>query len=79
MGKCEKLKAKARNEPKSLSFRDLCYLADCHGFELARTKGSHRIYKCPAYPGIMNFQPDRNGGAKSFQVQQLLDAIDEIE
>lgn len=77
MAKCEKLLEKAKGS-STLKFAELCSLAECHGFVHIRTTGSHRIYSCPGFPNVMNFQPDRNGEAKRFQIRQLLNAIDEL-
>ena len=77
MARCEKLLDKARNSPNDLRIAELCKLAECHDWVFARGKGSHRIYKRPGTPGIMNFQADKHGKAKAFQVKQLLAAIDD--
>lgn len=74
MGRCDKLLQRARDAPANLRFEQLCQLAECHGFVLARQKGSHRLYKCPGEPRVMNFQDDR-GKAKEYQVKQLLELI----
>ena len=76
MGRCEKLIEKATDNPGSLSFREACRLAECCGFELARRKGSHQIFKLPGRLELVNLQPDREGKAKSYQVRQILDAIE---
>ena len=52
-------------------------MAECHGFLFDRQRGSHRMYKRPGYPKVMNFQDD-NGKAKPYQVKQLLLAIQTI-
>lgn len=78
MSRCKDLLKAARNNPVGLSFSDLCALAECHGFTLARTKGSHLIYKRPGYRGLLNFQ-DVKGEAKPYQVRQLLRAIEDLE
>ena len=77
MVKCEEYLAVARNNPRGLSFAQLCTLAECYGFEYSRTKGSHQIFKRPGFMSIMNFQ-DVGGKAKAYQVKQLLSAIDEL-
>jgi predicted RNA binding protein YcfA (HicA-like mRNA interferase family) len=79
MPKCDKLLDQARSTPSNLRFTDLCALAECYGFVFARQRGSHRQYKRPGYPKTINFQPDKNGKAKDYQVKQLLDAINIIE
>lgn len=79
MSRCNKLESKARRSSHNLSFDDLCYLAECYGFELVRQRGtSHRIYRLNTYSTLMNFQ-SKNGKAKAYQVEQLLSAINEIK
>ncbi len=77
MPDCDKLLERARRSPSSLRFEEVCNLAECYGFGLDRQASSHRIYKRPGWPQLMNFQ-NRNGKAKAYQVRQLLAAIDEI-
>jgi hypothetical protein len=82
MKKCDKLLAAAEASPSSLSFDDLCSLAECNGFEFKRQKGtSHRMYGHPSLlpgdGGFMNFQSDK-GKAKPYQVRQLLRAIENL-
>lgn len=79
MAGCEDLWAKAKANAASLKFEEACKLAECAGFVFARQRGtSHRMYKRPKYIRMVNLQPDRSGMAKRYQVQQLLDAIDEL-
>jgi len=83
MEKREKLLAAAEASPSSLSFDELCTLAECYGFEFKRQKGtSHRMYGhpslLPADGGFMNFQSDK-GKAKPYQVRQLLRAIENLK
>ena len=77
MAKCDKLLEAARNNSAGLRFTEVCQLAECHGFTMTRSKGSHRIYTRDGFPRPMSFR-DKNGCAKAYQVKQLLDAIDEI-
>ena len=79
MARCEKLLEKAESSPNDLRLEELCRLAECYGYEFARMKGSHRIYKRPGRPGVMNFQAAKGGKAKPFQVKQLLREIEELE
>ncbi|WP_155815885.1 type II toxin-antitoxin system HicA family toxin [Rhodothermus marinus] len=51
----------------------MCRLIECFGFEFAREKGSHRIYKTR----LINLQPGKNGKAKPYQVKQVLKIIEE--
>jgi len=69
----EKLLAGSRN----IRFEDACRLAKALGFELDRTRGSHHIFVHCEVPGLrLNFQPDRNGRMKMYQLRQLLDAME---
>jgi predicted RNA binding protein YcfA (HicA-like mRNA interferase family) len=78
MGRCDKLLAKARRAPNGLTFRELCALADCYGFELRRIAGSHRAYQRPGLARPLSFQPVGKM-ARGYQVRQLVKAIDEGE
>ena len=62
----------------NISFKDLCYLVEKVGFIWRRTSGDHRIYKHPYIKKIINLQPDKNK-AKPYQVQQVLDIVEEHE
>lgn len=73
----EKILERARRSPSSLRFAELCQLAEAYGFEFARQRGSHRVYKRPGERGLMNFQERRGGQAVEYQVRQLLSWIDE--
>ena len=77
MGRCEKLLARARQNPAGLTFGELLALAECHGFEHVRTKGSHHLFKRPGRVPLLNFQSWR-GKAAPYQVRQLLQVIDEL-
>jgi predicted RNA binding protein YcfA (HicA-like mRNA interferase family) len=77
MAKCDKLHAKAGASPAGLRFEELCDLAECFGFVFARQSGSHRLYKRPGHPKVMNFQ-NVQGMAKEYQVRQLLAAITDL-
>jgi len=73
----EKLLQKARDSNKNFSFDDLCKLAEVAGFEFIRSKGSHKMYRHNSISQTMNFQ-NYEGKAKPYQVNQLLNAIEEI-
>ena len=64
--------------PKDVRFADLCKVCDYY-FGEGRQKGSHIIYKTPwqGDPRI-NIQDD-NGKAKTYQVRQVLKAIEKLE
>jgi hypothetical protein len=69
-----------RSNPKGVRFADACKVAT-HFFGEPRQKGtSHSGWKMP-WPGDprVNLQRSKDGNAKSYQVRQLLDAIDRLE
>ena len=75
----EKLLERAENAPASLTFRDLCTLAEQLGWTRRRTKGSHHIYSHPnadkvkdRYPRPLNLQKMKDGKAKPEQVKEVL-------
>jgi predicted RNA binding protein YcfA (HicA-like mRNA interferase family) len=74
MTRREKLLAKARANPKGLSFAELELLAQ-NGFVLARQSGSHRVWLSPGRR-VIPVQSDR-GRAKAYQVAQVLRLIEE--
>ena len=83
MSKREKLLQKAKNSPHNLRFEELCKLAEHYGWVFDRQNAtSHAVYVNKSLAGragfMMNFQ-NRKGQAKPSQVQQLLDAIEELE
>ncbi|HYH81880.1 MAG TPA: type II toxin-antitoxin system HicA family toxin [Longimicrobium sp.] len=75
---CRKRLDEARANVTSLRFGNLCALAECFGWVFVRQSGSHRMYKRSGSTVLMNFQEDRNGRAKPYQVRQMLAAIDEL-
>jgi hypothetical protein len=79
MAGLNELLRRAQANPSSLRFAEACQLAEGAGFELARQRGSHRVYKRPGLLRLLNLQPARNGMAKAYQVRQLLVAIDELQ
>lgn len=75
MSQIAKLLATAKANPAGLDFKDLQRLLGAAGFDLARTAGSHFIYKRAGVPEILNIQP-RDGRAKPYQVRQFLEIVD---
>ncbi|HSM61477.1 MAG TPA: type II toxin-antitoxin system HicA family toxin [Longimicrobiales bacterium] len=61
-----------------MRYSEIEALALCHGFEHARSRGSHRLFRHQDWPGLLNFQEWR-GGVAAYQVRQLLAAIEELE
>jgi hypothetical protein len=79
MNKKQRLYQAATRSPNSLSYRDLCKLAEDVGFKFRGQSGSHKIYKHATLGAMMNFQPDKRDKkkAKEYQVNQLLDFINQ--
>ena len=79
MTKVEELIAKMRRNPKGFSFQDLCRVCDSVFGEARQESSSHRIYQTPwqGDPRV-NIQNDK-GTAKSYQVRQVLKAIERLE
>lgn len=78
MTSVEKILAKARNNPKNISFSELSkvckfYFGDPH------QKGSHTIYSMPWQGDPRVNLQNVNGKSKEYQVIQVLKAIDKLE
>lgn len=78
MASIKDILATMRRNSKGVSFNDLCKVCD-HFFGEARQSGSsHRIYKTPwAGDPRVNIQNEK-GMAKSYQVKQVLKAIEQL-
>ncbi len=83
MSRRVKLFGKALNNPKGLSFDELCRLAEYAGFSFARQKGSHKTYKNPEIPDRLDQQiticSGKHGEAKRYQVDDLLGIIEKYD
>jgi hypothetical protein len=77
VAKREKLLRHARRAPHQLRFRDAVWLAEAHGFDHVRTRGSHTMFKSAGFPRLLIFQ-NVDGLVPAYQVQQLLEAIDAL-
>ena len=77
MDKREKLLGHARRAPHQLRFRDAVWLAEAHGFDHVRTRGSHTMLKSTGFPRLLIFQ-NVNGLVPAYQARQLLAAIDAL-
>lgn len=71
--------AAMRRNPKGVRFNDLCKVCDYYFGEARQSGTSHRVYKAPwiGDPRV-NIQGSK-GRAKSYQVQQVLAAINRLE
>lgn len=66
---------KARSNPASLRFREVCRLAEGVGFRLDRVRASHHIFLHPTLRELLNLQ-SRGGQAIPYQVRQLVKLIE---
>ena len=73
------LVAQMRGNPKGVRFADLERVCRAHFGTPRRSGGSHQTYKMPwAGDPRINIQ-DFHGGAKPYQVRQVLAAIDRLK
>lgn len=77
MTKIEKLYGRLLANPRqSIAFRDFEKLLSAFGFEIARTRGSHRQYVHPKVPRPLPVQPETKD-AKAYQVREFLELIEQ--
>ena len=81
MGRIDKLFKKAKNSPENLRFKELCFLAECVGFQFRHQAGSHKIFKHPIINKMLNFQPDKSdtSKAKKYQIKKLVEMIEDFD
>lgn len=77
MSKIKKLIIKAGNSPKNITFDELCKLFEHYGFIVRSQEGSHIIYKHPDTGHLYPVQNGSCGKAKEYQVNYLIDWIDD--
>ena len=64
--------------PKNVQFKDMVLLVEAFGFHLSRVRGSHHMFAHPGIPELVNLQ-EVNGKAKSYQVRQFLELVEEYD
>jgi hypothetical protein len=79
MAKIDEIILKMKQNPKEIRFSDLCKVCDHFFGEPRKSGSSHRVYRTPwqGDPRI-NIQ-NKKGKAKSYQVKQVLLALDRLE
>lgn len=55
-------------------FAEIVHFLQMSGWKL-RQKGSHHIFTRAGIPILLNFQPEKDGKAKAYQVRQLRRAL----
>jgi len=79
MARVDDILAQMEKNPSGVRFRDLCKVCD-HFFGKPRQGGSsHRIYKTPWQGDPRINVQNYKGRAKSYQVKQVLLAIERLE
>jgi hypothetical protein len=79
MTKIDELIALMQQNSKDVRFSELCRICDYFFGEPRQKKSSHRIYKTP-WQGDPRVNIQNNKGkAKSYQVKQVLWAIEKLE
>ena len=75
-----KLLAALRQNPQNVAFADLKKVCDHYFGESRQSGSSHHVYRTP-WPGDprVNIQRGKDGKAKSYQVRQVLAAIEKLE
>lgn len=76
MSKREKLLARIKNNPRDVSFGDLCKLLEWNGWvqKLTQTSSSHYVYKKEGV-GRVTIIKDKNGRVKPEYVKMALEAM----
>lgn len=69
---------RARNNPQTLSFKELQQLAESAGFVLKRVGGSHHVYARKGIVEIINMQP-KGKMVKPYQVRQVVGLIEKYD
>lgn len=69
------LRRLARGDYRNVAFGDLESLVRGFGFQIARTRGSHHIFRHGTIPEILNLQ-DVQGEAKPYQIRQFLRIVE---
>ena len=79
MPSIQEILAHMRRQPKSIRFSELCKVCDAFLGGPRQSSSSHRVYKTPwlGDPRV-NIQNNK-GMAKTYQVRQVLKAIDRLE
>ena len=79
MGNTSEILKQMKQNPKNVRFADLCKICDLYFGQARQKSSSHRVYKTPwqGDPRV-NIQ-NQKGKAKSYQVKQVLKAIDRLE
>lgn len=80
VAKIDKLLAAMRNSPQNVTYNDLRHVCVHFFGEPRQSRSSHAVFKTPwSGDPRVNIQKTNGGGAKSYQVRQVLKAIDRLQ
>ncbi len=74
----EKRHERIVNNSANVDFDDVKPWLRDFGFQLERIAGSHHVFRHPATKAKLNFQPERSGKAKAYQVKQAIRLIESL-
>jgi predicted RNA binding protein YcfA (HicA-like mRNA interferase family) len=78
MSSRQKRHERIRNNPANIRFAEIEPWLRDFGFTLERMSGSHHVFRHSVIKVKLNFQPDKSGMAKPYQVRQALKIIEEL-
>ncbi|MBI4680322.1 MAG: toxin HicA [Nitrospirae bacterium] len=71
--------AQMRSNPCNIRFTDICKVCDYYFGRAKQSSGSHRVYKTPWHGDPRVNIQNNKGRAKTYQVRQVLRAIERKE
>ncbi|MBR5400863.1 MAG: type II toxin-antitoxin system HicA family toxin [Treponema sp.] len=80
MGKKEKLIKRLKSKPKDFTFDEAETLLGCLSYSRSnkgKTSGSRVMFTSSVHPSILLHKPHPNNELKGYQVQQLIDILEE--
>ena len=69
------LRRLAQGHLRNVGFRDLVSLVEGFGFQEARVRGNHHIFRHPGVAELLNLQ-EVGGQAKPYQIRQVLRLVE---
>jgi predicted RNA binding protein YcfA (HicA-like mRNA interferase family) len=76
MVKKSKILRKILSGSRNVRFSEFTTVIEAFGFVLERISGSHHIFLHPDIPQAISVQPDKNGQAKPYQLNQFTKLIE---
>ena len=79
MATIESILQKMKQNPKNISFNNLCKVCDFYFGNARQSGSSHRVYKMPWQGDPRVNVQNSKGKAKPYQVRQVLQAVERLE